>query len=81
MTINNFPSNLQIRLNHAQIRAKAFHNCREIDLVDMIKVKLEHKGKCYKYILSVLDNFQDITFEVKEKLEQMHVIHGMPKQI
>ena len=34
-------------------KAKAIHDCHQIDVVDMIKMKLEHKGKCYKYILSV----------------------------
>ena len=51
-------------------------------------MNLEHKGKCYKYILSVLDIFSRLhwlaplesksAFEVKEKLEQIYIIHGTP---
>ena len=55
-------------------------------------MKLEHKGKCKKYILSVLDIFSRFhwlaplksksAFEVKKKLSyQIYLIHGMPKRI
>ena len=60
------------------VRVKAVHNYHQIDLVDTIKMKLDHKGKCYKYILSVLHIFSRFhrlapwesksAFEVKEKL-------------
>ena len=76
--------------NKAKPRAKAVHDYHQIDLVDMIKIKLEFKGKCYKNILSVLDIFSrsywlaplksKSAFEVKEKLEQIYLIHGMPKR-
>ena len=39
------------------VRANAAHDCHQIDLVDMVKMKLERKGKCYKYIPSLLDIF------------------------
>ena len=35
------------------VRANAAHYCHQIDLMDMVK----HKGKCYKYILSLLEIF------------------------
>ena len=54
-------------------------------------MKLEHKGKCYKYNLSVLDIFSKFhwlaplesksAFEVKGKLEQIYLIHGTPKRM
>ena len=39
------------------VRTKAVYDCHQIDLVDMVKIKLEHNGKFYKYILSLLDIF------------------------
>ena len=33
------------------VRANAAHDCHQI--VDIVKMKLEHKDKCYKYILSL----------------------------
>ena len=57
----------------------------------MVKMKLERKGKCYKYILSLLDIFSRFhqlaplesksAFEVNEKLEQIYLIYGTPKQL
>ena len=59
--------------------------------MDMVKMKLEHNGKCYKYILSVSDIFSRFyrvaplesksAFEVKEKLEKIYLIHGTPKRL
>ena len=76
--------------NKAKPRAKVVHDYHQIDLVDMIKMNLELKGKCYKYILSVLDIFSRFywlaslksksLFEVKEKLEKIYLIRGTPKR-
>ena len=73
------------------VRAKTVHDFHQIDLVDMVKMKLEHKGKCYKYNLLVLDIFSKFhwlaplesksAFEVKGKLEQIYLIHGTPKRM
>ena len=45
------------RANLRPIRAKRVHDRHQVDLIDMSKWPVQHHGKTFRYILSVIDVF------------------------
>lgn len=65
------------------------HQIHQIDLVDMKKQKIAHKGKTYRYVLSLLDVFSRFHWlypltskhsaNVARELKNIYTIHGTPR--
>ena len=73
------------------IIARRIHQINQIDLVDLNKLKVKHKGKTYRYILSLMDVFSRFHWlaplerkfprNVRAELERIYSEHGFPDRL
>ena len=73
------------------VRVKKIHEQHQIDLINLSNMKVSHKGKSYRYILSLMDIFsrfhwlapleRKLSSEVKRKLCKIYMEHGVPDRI
>ena len=70
---------------------KRIHEQHQVDLVNMKGMQEEHKGKTYRYILSLMDLFSRFHWLaplerkkncfVKKELKRIYTLHGIPERI
>lgn len=73
------------------VMVKRIHEQHQVDLVDMKSMQVEHKGKIYRYILSLMDLFSRFHWlaplerkkssSVKKELQRIYTVHGMPERL
>ena len=73
------------------VSVKRIQEQHQIDLVDMKSMKVEYKGKCYRYIFSLMDIFSRFHWlapltrkknsHVKKELQRIYKEHGQPERL
>ena len=73
------------------VSVKKIQEQHQIDLVDMKSLKVEYKGKCYRYIFSLMDIFlrfhwlalltRKKSTHVKKELRRIYQEHGQPERL